>query len=124
LRRLYLLAETLGLKDHEWQSVPLVHSCLRGTSQWAMLPEVLLLCLYAVLHPGSLVSCHNFLVFFLYLKRRSRPGISLFESDKVILFVDSLYADAIEGVKARAALSVSTLELISTLGDIGFEARL
>jgi hypothetical protein len=78
----------------------------------------------AALRPGSLVSCHNFLIFLLYLKRRSRPGISLFKSDKVILFVDSLYADAIEAVKARAALSASTPELISTLGDIRFEARL
>jgi hypothetical protein len=42
----------------------------------------------------------------------------------VILLVDSLYADAIEAVKARAALSASTLELISILGDIRFEARL
>jgi hypothetical protein len=78
----------------------------------------------SVLHPGSLVSCHNFLIFFLYLKRWCRPGISLFKSDKVILFVDSLYADAVEAVKARAALSASTLKLISTLGDIRFEARL
>jgi hypothetical protein len=55
----------------------------------------------AVLHPGSLAYCHNFLIFFLYLKRRPRAGISLFKSDKVIFFVDSLYVDAIEAVKAR-----------------------
>jgi hypothetical protein len=42
----------------------------------------------------------------------------------VILLVDSLYAEAIESVKARAALSASTPELISMLGDIKFEARL
>jgi hypothetical protein len=32
----------------------------------------------------------------------------VFNSDKVILLVDSLYAEAIEAVKARVALSVST----------------
>jgi hypothetical protein len=48
----------------------------------------------------------------------------LFNSDKVILLVDILYADAMEAVKAHAALSASTPELISTLGDIRFEARL
>jgi hypothetical protein len=48
----------------------------------------------------------------------------LLKSEKVYLFFDSLYADAIEAVKARAALSASTPELISILGDITFEARL
>jgi hypothetical protein len=42
----------------------------------------------------------------------------------VILLVDSLYAEAIEAVKARTALSASTPELISILGDIKFETRL
>jgi hypothetical protein len=54
------------------------------------------------LHPGSLVSCHNFLILFLYFNSRSRRGRSLFNSDKVILLVDSLEAE-----KARAALSAS-----------------
>jgi hypothetical protein len=66
----------------------------------------------------------QFLNLFLYINSQSRPGISLFNSDKVILLVQSLYADAIETVKALAALSASTPELISTLGDISFEARL
>jgi hypothetical protein len=136
LRWLYLPAEILGLKDHEWQLVPLVHPCLRGASQWAILPEVLPLCLQvlfptvqvpffgscviafetqfiSILHPAPLVSCHI-----------SLPRRSLFISDKVILLVDSLYADVIEAVKARAALSASTPELISNLGDTRFEARL
>jgi hypothetical protein len=78
----------------------------------------------SVLHPGSRVSCHNFLILMLYLNNRSRPSISLFNSDKAILLVYILYADAMEAVKAHAALSSSTLELISTLGDIRFEARL
>jgi hypothetical protein len=78
----------------------------------------------AVLHPGSLVSCHNFLIFFLLLRRRSRPGILLFNSDKVILYFDILYADATEDLKARTALSASTSKLSSTLSDIRFEARL
>jgi hypothetical protein len=34
----------------------------------------------SVLHPGSLVSCHNFLILLLYFNNRSRPGISLFNS--------------------------------------------
>jgi hypothetical protein len=78
----------------------------------------------AVLHLGSLVSCHNFLILFLYFYNRCRPGRSLFKTDKVILLVDSLYADAIDAVKALSALSASTLELISTLDDIRFETRL
>jgi hypothetical protein len=82
--------------------------------------------LTAFLYPGSLVSCHNFLILFLYFNNRSRPGRSLFNSDKVILLVDNLlvYADAIEAVKARAALSASAPELISILGDFKFEVRL
>jgi hypothetical protein len=42
----------------------------------------------------------------------------------VSLLVDSLYAEEIEAVKARAALSASTPELIWMLDDIKFEARL
>jgi hypothetical protein len=78
----------------------------------------------AVLHPGSLVSWHSFLILFLYFNSRSRPGISLLKPVNVILLVVSLYAEAREAVKLRAALSASTPELISSLGDIKFEARL
>jgi hypothetical protein len=46
--------------------------------------------LTVVLHPGSLVSCHNFLILSLYFNSRSRPGRSLFNSDKLILLVDSV----------------------------------
>jgi hypothetical protein len=63
--------------------------------------------LAAVLRPGSLVSCHSFLFLFLYFNSRSMPGISLCKSANVILLVDSLYAEAIEAVKSRAALSAS-----------------
>jgi hypothetical protein len=38
--------------------------------------------------------------------------------------VDSLYAEAIEAAKSRAALSDSIYELISTVGDTKAEARL
>jgi hypothetical protein len=48
----------------------------------------------------------------------------LFNPDKVILFVDSLYAEATEAVKSRGASSASTSSFISILGDIKFEARL
>jgi hypothetical protein len=52
--------------------------------------------LTAVLHPGFLVSCHSFLILFLYFYSRSRQGRSLFKSVIVMLLVDSLYAEAIE----------------------------
>jgi hypothetical protein len=45
-------------------------------------------------------------------------------SKSVTLLVASLHAEAIEAVKSRAALSASTPELISILGDINSEARL
>jgi hypothetical protein len=77
----------------------------------------------AVLHLGSLVSCHSFLILFLYFNSRSRPGRSLLKSVSVILLDANLYAEAMEAVKSRAALSASTPELISSL-DIKFEARL
>jgi hypothetical protein len=44
-------------------------------------------------------------------------------SESVILLVDNLYAEAAEAVKSRAALSDSTLELISNLADINSEFR-
>jgi hypothetical protein len=80
--------------------------------------------LTAFLHPGTLVSCHSFLILFLYFNNRSRPSRSLFNSDKVIYLVDILHAEAIEAVKARPALSAYIPELILILGDIKFEARL
>jgi hypothetical protein len=76
--------------------------------------------LTAFLHPGSLVSCHNFLILILYFNSRFRPGRLLFNSDKVILLVDSLYAEATEAVKARAALSASAPELISMIDQTVF----
>jgi hypothetical protein len=49
----------------------------------------------------------------------------LLRSKSVILLVDSLYAEAIEAEKSRAALSAFTPNLISILGDVnsgqGFE---
>jgi hypothetical protein len=78
----------------------------------------------AVLHPASVVSCHSFLTHFLYFNTRSWPGKSLFKFAKVILLVDSLYAEAIEAVKAHAACPASTPQLVSTLGNIKFDARL
>jgi hypothetical protein len=78
----------------------------------------------AVLHVGSLVSCHNFLIIFIYFNNRSRPGRSLFNSDKVIIPFDSRYAEVTEAVKARPNLSASTQELISIVGDIKLEVRL
>jgi hypothetical protein len=45
-------------------------------------------------------------------------------SESVTLLVDSLYAEATEALKSRAALSASTHDLISIRGDINSEARL
>jgi hypothetical protein len=47
----------------------------------------------------------------------------LFISESVILLVDSLYAEAIEAVKSRAALSASTPELISILASLPEQRR-
>jgi hypothetical protein len=70
--------------------------------------------LTAVLHAGSLVSCHNFRILCLCYNKRSRPGRSLFISDRVTFLFDNLYAEATEAVKSRATLSASTFELILT----------
>jgi hypothetical protein len=45
-------------------------------------------------------------------------------SQSVNLLVDNLYAEAIEAVKSRVALSAYTPELISILGGINSEARI
>jgi hypothetical protein len=140
--------EILGLKGREYQSVPLVHIPLyvfrrnfaMGHILWgvtwqlhifisnrssAFFRVIRLICfvtqLTAVLHAGSLVSCHIFRSPCLYFNNRSRPGRSLFISKSVILLVDNLYAEAIEAVKSHAALSASNPELISTLRDISSE---
>jgi hypothetical protein len=77
----------------------------------------------AVLHPGSLVSCHtsssSSYILTADLDQVDRCLILI-----VILLVDSLYAEATEAVKSRAALSASTPDFIYILGDIKFEARL
>jgi hypothetical protein len=80
--------------------------------------------LTAVLNAGSPISCHNFLSLCFCFNSRSKPERSVFTSEIVILLVDNLYADAIETMKPRAALSASTPVLISNLGDIKSEARL
>jgi hypothetical protein len=80
--------------------------------------------LTAALYAGSLVSCYNVLSLRLCFNSRSRPGISLLVSEYVTLLVASLYPEAIKAVKSHAALSASTPELISILGDINSKARL
>jgi hypothetical protein len=45
-------------------------------------------------------------------------------SESAILLVDNPYSEATEVVKSRAALSASTPELISILGDINLDAWL
>jgi hypothetical protein len=63
-----------------------------------------------MLDPGLLAS---FLKLRLYFSRLSRPGRSLFTFQSLNLFVDWLYAESIETVKSRAALSASFPELTS-----------
>jgi hypothetical protein len=69
----------------------------------------------AVLHAGSRVSCHNFLILCLYSSSLSRLDGLRLRSVIVVVLVDSLYAEAIEAAKSRAALPASIHELISTL---------
>jgi hypothetical protein len=80
--------------------------------------------LTAVLQVGSLVSYHSFLSLCSCFNSRSKPGTWVFTSEILTLLVDNLYADAIEAVNSRAALSASTPVLIYNLGDIKSEARL
>jgi hypothetical protein len=51
------------------------------------------------------------------------PFRSLFKSKSVNLLVDSLYAEVIDVVWSRAALSSNTSELISTQVGVRSEAR-
>jgi hypothetical protein len=74
--------------------------------------------LNAVLHAASWVICYSFLNLRLCFSKLSSPGMSLLRSQRVIVLVDSLYAEAIEAVKSRAALSTSFSELIWILGKI------
>jgi hypothetical protein len=58
----------------------------------------------AALHAGSLVSCHNFLSFLICLNKWSRSGVSYFRCKSVVFLIDSLYTEATEAEKSRAAL--------------------
>jgi hypothetical protein len=78
--------------------------------------------LTAVLHVRFLVSCHNFLSLFFSFNSRSKRGRSVLTSESVTFLVDNLYAEAMEAVKSRAALSAFIQVLISGLGDINSEA--
>jgi hypothetical protein len=80
--------------------------------------------LTAILHAGYLVSCHTFLSLCLLYAKLSKPGRSLFKSESLTLLVDNLYAKATWAVKFRAALSASSPEIISFLGEIKLEASL
>jgi hypothetical protein len=129
---LYRLNKIWGLRDHELQMMPLVHPFLWGISQYAILFEVwrrslsnsfsIFQCSFpnhssdtstqftAVLHPEFLVSCYNFLSYFVSFNNRSRPGISYFRSNFAVFLADSPYAEAIEVVKSRVSLSASLEE--------------
>jgi hypothetical protein len=75
--------------------------------------------LVAVLRAESRV-----LASFLNFGRLFRPRRYLLKSDIAILLVVSLYAEAIEVVMLRAALSASSSELIWILGEFNSEAKL
>jgi hypothetical protein len=91
---------------------------------WVICLIVLATQLTAVLYAGSQVTCYSFLNFRLCYSKISRQGRSLLRSEDEIILVDSLYAEAIEAVKSRAAISASSPELIWILGEINSEARL
>jgi hypothetical protein len=78
----------------------------------------------AVLHAGSLASCHNLRSLRLSCRKLSKPESALFRSERVSLRVDSLYAEAIEAVKAVAAFSASSIVSIWIRGGIKSGARL
>jgi hypothetical protein len=80
--------------------------------------------LSSVLHAGSRVICHCFHNLRLCFSRLSGQGRTLLKSESVIWFVDNLYAEAIEAVKSRTALSASSPDLIWILGEINSQARL
>jgi hypothetical protein len=60
----------------------------------------------------------------LCLSNRSRPDEQQLPSEIVVVSVHSLYAQAIEDSKSRAALSTSLHDLNSILGDTKAEAML
>jgi hypothetical protein len=135
-------------KDHALQMAPLVRPFFESdftighidwglTSQFAIFDCHLLSTLFrtilltfrvtqvtALLHAGSLVSCHNFLIFLLCFNRRSRPAILYFRSKIVVLLVDILYAEVIRTAKSRATLSASLQGWIWIFGGMSSETRL
>jgi hypothetical protein len=64
--------------------------------------------LTTVLYAGSQVTSHSFPNLCLRFSKLSGPCKSLLKSEKVILLIDSLYVEAMEAVKSRAALSASS----------------
>jgi hypothetical protein len=60
------------------------------------------------LHAGSLVSCHRFLSLFFSFCSLSNPRSSWFSSESLTTLVANRYAEAMEEVNSRAALSAST----------------
>jgi hypothetical protein len=74
-----------------------------------------------MLDPGLLATLS---LTSLYVVADFRPSRSLFRSECVVLFVNSLYAESVEAVKLRAALSASSSELICILDEINSETSL
>jgi hypothetical protein len=68
---------------------------------------VLVIQLSPVLHPGSLVFCHNFHGLCLTCRKQSKPESALFRSG-IVCVLTTLYAKAILAVKAPAAFSGSS----------------
>jgi hypothetical protein len=78
---------------------------------------VLVTKLSAVLHAGSLVSCHNFLSLF-SCRKWPKTESALFGSESVSLHVGSLYVEAVEALKAVAAFSASSAVSVWIRGGI------
>lgn len=84
---------------------------------WTILLILWVTQLAAVLHVGSMVSCHNFLSFLLCFNKRTRPGISYLRSKIVDFLVDSLYVKAKDVAKSHVVLSASSEERIWIFGE-------
>jgi hypothetical protein len=121
----------LFLKVHEERLVPLDHLFIIDfaigdrawvvTSQFPILVSqrssviplmVLVTQLTAILHVGSQVTYHSFLNHRLCFSRLSRTSRCLLRFESVILLVGSLYAETIEALKSRVAISASISNLL------------
>jgi hypothetical protein len=99
---------------HTARGVPLQFASFVSNLSSALFQTILLIFrttqLTAILHAGSLVSCHNCLSFLLCFNKQSRPNSSYFLSKIIVFLVYILYAEAVDAAKPHATLSASLEE--------------